>query len=106
MPAVPKRKKLLTKPTTGKADEIVLCEFATLACRLGYESEPIHSLIQRSADRKIACSDIPKARKPDSYKYDEAMFEDYVGGTDSESVLRGSANNGRAGERCGQGGLF
>jgi hypothetical protein len=32
MPAVPKRKKKLsTKPITGKADEIILCEFATFA---------------------------------------------------------------------------
>jgi hypothetical protein len=80
MPAVPKRKKKLsTKPITGKADEIVLREFATFAYRLGYESEPIHSLIQRSADREIARSALLKARKPGRYKYDEAMFEAYVG---------------------------
>jgi hypothetical protein len=79
MPAVPKRKKLLTKSITGKADEIVLCEFATLAYRLGYKSEPINSLILRSADREIARSALLKARKPDRYKYNEAMFEDYVG---------------------------
>jgi hypothetical protein len=79
MPAEPKRKNLSAKPIAGKADEIVLCEFATLAYRLGYESEPIHSLIQRSADREIARSALLKARKPDRYKYSEAAFEDYVG---------------------------
>ncbi|TAQ83758.1 hypothetical protein B7494_g7918 [Chlorociboria aeruginascens] len=73
MPAVPKRKKRSTKPISGKADEIVLCEFATLAYRLGYKSEPIRSLIQRSADREIARSALLKARKPDRYKYNEAI---------------------------------
>ncbi|KAH7108729.1 hypothetical protein B0J11DRAFT_241648 [Dendryphion nanum] len=79
MPAVPKRKKFSTKSVIGKGDEIVLCEFATFAYRLGYESESIHSLTQRSVDREIARSALLKARKPDRYKYDEAMFEDYVG---------------------------
>ncbi|KAH7111262.1 hypothetical protein B0J11DRAFT_598641 [Dendryphion nanum] len=79
MPAVPKRKKFSTKSVIGKGDETVLCEFATFAYRLGYESESIHSLIQRSVDREIARSALLKARKPDRYKYDEAMFEDYVG---------------------------
>ncbi|KAH8799664.1 hypothetical protein F5884DRAFT_758143 [Xylogone sp. PMI_703] len=79
MPAVPKRKKLSTKPITGKADEIVLCEFAAFANRLGFESEEIRGLIQRSADDEIARSVLLKACKPDRYKYDKAMFEDYVG---------------------------
>jgi hypothetical protein len=78
MPAAPKRKKLSTKPIAGKADEIVLCDFAILAHRLGYKSDPISSLTERSADREIARSALLKARKPDRYQYDEAIFEDYV----------------------------
>ncbi|KAH7111054.1 hypothetical protein B0J11DRAFT_473541 [Dendryphion nanum] len=79
MPAVPKRKKFSTKSVIGKGDETILCEFASFAYRLGYESESIHSLTQRSVDREIARSALLKARKPDRYKYNEAMFEDYVG---------------------------
>ncbi len=45
MPAVPKRKKLSTKPIIRKADKIVLYKFATFAYRLGYKSKPIRSLI-------------------------------------------------------------
>ncbi len=46
MPTVPKRrKKLLTKPITRKADEIILYEFAIFAYQLGYKSKPILSLI-------------------------------------------------------------
>jgi hypothetical protein len=78
MPAEPKKKNLLTKPASEKADEIVLCEFAALASRLGYESERIRSLAQRSPDREIARSALLKARKPARYKYSEAAFEDYV----------------------------
>ncbi|KAH7111361.1 hypothetical protein B0J11DRAFT_543704 [Dendryphion nanum] len=57
MPAVPKRKKLSTKSVIGKGNETVF----------------------RLVDREIARSALLKARKPDRYKYDEAMFEDYVG---------------------------
>ena len=79
MPAMLKRKKLSIKPIARKADEIVLCEFATFAYRLGYKSKPILSLIQRLADKEIARSAFLKARKPNCFKYDKAMFEDYVG---------------------------
>jgi Protein of unknown function (DUF3723) len=78
VPAEPKKKNLLAKPTNEKADEIILCEGAILASRLGYESEKIHSIAQRSPDREIARSALFKARKPDRYKYSEAAFEDYV----------------------------
>ncbi|RDL36214.1 uncharacterized protein BP5553_06826 [Venustampulla echinocandica] len=78
VPAEPKKKNLLAKPASEKADEIFPCEGAILASCLGYESDKIHSIAQRSPDREIARSALLKARKPDCYKYNEAAFEDYV----------------------------
>ncbi len=69
---------MLAKPTSKKADKIVLCKSATLASRLGYESERIRSLTQRSPDREIARRALLQARKPDRYKYSEAALKDYV----------------------------
>jgi hypothetical protein len=78
MPAEPKKKNLLTKPASKKADKIVLCESATLASCLGYKSKRIRSLAQRSPDREIAHSALLKARKPARYKYSKAAFKGYV----------------------------
>jgi hypothetical protein len=78
VPAEPKRKNLLANPARKEADENVLYEFATLAYRLGFESDQIYSLTRRSPDREIARNALLKARKPDRYQYDEAVFEDCV----------------------------
>jgi len=82
-PKVPvKRKKkkrdLLAKVGGGEADETVLCEIAALAYRLGFESDEICALKQRSPDREIARSALLKARKPDRYEYDDTLFESYI----------------------------
>ncbi|KAL6242584.1 hypothetical protein RBB50_010230 [Rhinocladiella similis] len=49
-----KRKDLLAKAGVEKADEQVLSEFAALADRLGFKSDEIQALKQRSSDREIA----------------------------------------------------
>ena len=79
MPAGPKRKSMLAKPKSEKADQMVLCEFAALAYQLGFETEEIRSLMQRSPDREIARDALLKARKPGRYEYDNTAFEDHVG---------------------------
>jgi Protein of unknown function (DUF3723) len=79
MPVEPKRKIVLAKSTSEKAGQAVLCEFAGLAYRLGFESKEIRSLMQRSFDREIARDALLKARKPGRYEYDEAAFEHHLG---------------------------
>ena len=56
-----KKKDLLAKVGGGEADETVLCEFAALAYRLGFESDEVCALKQRSLDREIARSALLKA---------------------------------------------
>jgi hypothetical protein len=81
MPAERKKRKkdLLAKAGCGKADEMVLHEFAALADQLGFVSEEINDLTKRSSDWEIARSALLKARKPDRYEYDDALFEAHVG---------------------------
>ncbi|KAG9238306.1 hypothetical protein BJ875DRAFT_502178 [Amylocarpus encephaloides] len=58
LPAPPnqnnKKKNLLAKAGTVRPDEVVLSDFAALADRLGFQSEQISALRQRSSDREIA----------------------------------------------------
>jgi hypothetical protein len=44
VPAEPKKKNLLAKPTSEKANEIILYEGAILASRFGYKSDKIRSI--------------------------------------------------------------
>jgi Protein of unknown function (DUF3723) len=69
---------LLAKVEVGKADKTILCQFATLTYRLGFESDKICTLKQRSPDREIACNALLDARKPDCYKYNNTIFESYI----------------------------
>ena len=80
MPVEPKKKKkdLLAKVGGGEADETVLCEFAALTYRLGFESDEVCALKQRSPDREIARSALLKARKPDRYEYDDVVLESHI----------------------------
>lgn len=68
---------LLAKPKS-KLNAPILCEFASLAYRLGFESEKIRSLTRRSADEEIARGALLEARRPDRYKYDENAFAQFV----------------------------
>jgi hypothetical protein len=52
MPIEPKRKNVLAKSTGEKTDQAVLCEFAGLTYRLGFEFEKIRSLMQQFSDKK------------------------------------------------------
>ena len=53
-------------------------EFASLAYRLGFESEEIRHQIRRSPDEEIARKALLKARDPNRYKYDDAAFANFV----------------------------
>ena len=72
------KKDLLAKPGVEKADEQVLSEFAALADRLGFESDEIRALKQRSSDREIARNALLKARKPNRYQYEETTLEAHI----------------------------
>jgi len=80
MPVEPKKKKknLLAKPGARRADETVLCEFAALADRLGFESGEISALKQRSSDREIARNALLEARKSNRFEYSDALFESHI----------------------------
>jgi hypothetical protein len=71
------RNDLLAKPTNNLS-ETALCEFAALAYRLGFKSDQIHSLIQRSADREIARMALREARKPGRWRYNPVAFKGFV----------------------------
>jgi len=65
-----KKKKLLAKARTPKANEVSSSEFAALADRLGFQSEEISALKRRSSDREIAREALLSARDQDHYDYD------------------------------------
>jgi hypothetical protein len=72
------KRKRLAKARPGKVDEVVLSNFAALAIRLGFKSDQISALSQRSADREIARAALLKARKSDRYEYTGAILESNV----------------------------
>ncbi len=72
------KKKRLAKPRPGKVDEVALSNFAALAIRLGFKSDQISALSQRSADREIARAALLNARKSDHYEYTDATLESNV----------------------------
>ncbi|KAG4414646.1 hypothetical protein IFR04_012217 [Cadophora malorum] len=72
------KKKLLAKARPGKVDEVVLSNFAALAIRLGFKSDRISALSQRSADREIARAALLNARKSDRYEYMDTILESNV----------------------------
>ncbi|KAG9241126.1 hypothetical protein BJ878DRAFT_558879 [Calycina marina] len=61
-----------------KVDEVALSNFAALAIRLGFKSDQISALSQRSADREIARAALLNARKSDHYEYTDATLESNV----------------------------
>ncbi|KAJ4519899.1 hypothetical protein HRR75_001760 [Exophiala dermatitidis] len=78
IPAGPKKADSLAKPGCEKANEVALYRFASLAWRLGFNTNEIRRLTQRSPEREIARDALLRARKPGQYRYDKATFEDYV----------------------------
>jgi hypothetical protein len=72
------KRKRLAKARPGKVDEVVLSNFAALAIRLGFKSDQISALSQRSADREIARAALLNARKSDRYEYTDAILESNV----------------------------
>jgi hypothetical protein len=67
----------LAKPKNGEANETVLYEFASLAKRLGIETEEIHDLVQHDPDKQIARRLLRTARDPSQYRYKD--FDKCIG---------------------------
>jgi Protein of unknown function (DUF3723) len=69
---------LLAKPRSIVYKPI-LYKFASLAYRLGFESEKIYSLIRPdAADEEIAHNALLKARRPARYRYNNAVFTYFI----------------------------
>ncbi|KAH7379083.1 hypothetical protein BKA64DRAFT_243572 [Cadophora sp. MPI-SDFR-AT-0126] len=85
LPAPPKdtKKNRLAKAGTTKPDEVVLSDFAALASQLGFQSDQISALKERSSDREIARAALLNARKPDSYEYTGQSLESHT-----EQIIR------------------
>ncbi|TVY13719.1 hypothetical protein LARI1_G009020, partial [Lachnellula arida] len=108
-----KKKDLLAKPGVRRADEEVLSDSAAQADRLGFKSNEIQALKQRSSDREIARNALLKARKPDRYQYNETVMEANVAQivrlfttavpmpSDYSSPALVSENPNATGNRCG-----
>ncbi|TAQ83715.1 hypothetical protein B7494_g7958 [Chlorociboria aeruginascens] len=70
-----KSKDLLAKVGVQRADEKVLSRAANLAYKIGFVSDEIQALRERSSDREIAYNALLKARKPGRYQYDQTVLE-------------------------------
>lgn len=68
MPADTQKKSLLAVPRT-KTDETKLHELASLASRLGFESDKLNKILSQPLDRKIAERALLDARKPGRYEF-------------------------------------
>jgi len=69
MPADSNRK--LAIPGGSQVNECVLFEFASLAHKLGVESEQIKKMLERDPDREVARRLLITARKPERYRYQD-----------------------------------
>ncbi|KFA78489.1 hypothetical protein S40288_10292 [Stachybotrys chartarum IBT 40288] len=67
----------LANPKNGEANETVLYEFASLADKLGLETQEIHDLVEHDPDEKIARRLLRTARDPSQYRYKD--FKGCVG---------------------------
>jgi hypothetical protein len=80
--AIPSRGRKATGDRLAKAvtsaNEKTLCKFGALAYRLGFESDQIRDLVQRSPDHEIARSALLEARNQNEYRYDSTAFDRYV----------------------------
>ena len=73
-----KEKKDVLAKATITEDETILCRFGALAFQLGFDTNQIRVLLQRSPDREIARNALLKARNKPRWRYDAAAFERYV----------------------------
>ncbi|KFY86464.1 hypothetical protein V500_07610 [Pseudogymnoascus sp. VKM F-4518 (FW-2643)] len=73
-----KKKKLLAKARTLKANEVKLSDLAVLANRLRFESNEISALMLQSLDREIARDALLRAQNQDLYDYDDGDIDSHV----------------------------
>lgn len=62
----------------SEVDENALANMAKLASKLGFQSNKIHDLLERSPDHHMAKQALLKARKPGQFSYNEHIFESLV----------------------------
>lgn len=67
---IPRKQKLVIAETR-QADEIVVFRFTCLAQKLGFNTDEIKALAQRSPDQAIAHRLLTTARKPDEFEYED-----------------------------------
>ena len=79
IPPRPKKvtRDVVAKPTLNE-NELASSRFANLAYRLGFETNQIRKLAQRSGDREIARNALLKARNQKQFLYDSSIFEESV----------------------------
>ncbi|KJZ70775.1 hypothetical protein HIM_09825 [Hirsutella minnesotensis 3608] len=100
LPAAKQKKDILAVSRT-KADETVLYELASLASRLGFDSDKIQGILQKPMDREIAERALSTARKPGRYHYRDqegciqqiiAAFAAAVPVSESDEVVGGQGD--------------
>jgi len=67
----PDSNRKLAIPRGSQVNENVLFEFASLARKLGVESEQVIKVLQRDPDREVARRLLITARKPERYRYQD-----------------------------------
>lgn len=72
-----KKEAKLSSLEPHQPDVAVWCDFATLAHRLGFESDRINFLKSQNPDREKARAAILNARSPSEFVYDESLFSHY-----------------------------
>ena len=67
--------ELLAKSNRPEVDERVLYEMAELAHRLGFWSDQIRDILEKSPDPHVARAALLRARNPDHFQYDSVEVE-------------------------------
>lgn len=70
LPSDPRKRDLLAK-ARATADDTTLYELASLAYRMGFESDKISGILKNAPDRHIAERALLAARKPGRYRYQD-----------------------------------
>ncbi|KAI0534967.1 hypothetical protein GGR58DRAFT_504754 [Xylaria digitata] len=78
VPEYPRKEDGEDTPMPQRPDPRRWCGIATLAAKVGFESDEISHLIASDPDREIARETLLKARDPEYFGYDESAFEGYV----------------------------
>jgi hypothetical protein len=75
VPECPRKDDSAPTPVPQKANVSKWFELATLAARLGFESDEINYLLSSDPDRKLAIEVLHKARDPEYFTYEDPAFQ-------------------------------